>query len=193
MINGHDLEFIEDGHIYLVDGVITPSVTEIMKLKFGNMYAGVDRQTLEEAAEKGTAVHEAIERWCKYGEESPLRELRDFKFLKKKFNFEVIENEVPVILEEDGEIIAAGRLDLVLQEGEQWGGGDIKRTATLHKDYLTLQLNLYRIAYRQTYGIEWEFLRGLHLRDGRRRYLEIPIKEEETWDFIHEWRAKNER
>ena len=60
MINGHDLEFIEDGHIYLVDGVITPSVTEIMKLKFGNMYAGVDRQTLEEAAEKGTAVHEAI-------------------------------------------------------------------------------------------------------------------------------------
>ena len=37
-IAGHTLEYIEDGHIYLVDGVIVPSITEMLKSKFGHKY-----------------------------------------------------------------------------------------------------------------------------------------------------------
>lgn len=48
----HDIEFIEDGHLYLVDGVITPSITQLLKHKFGGMYDFVNPNTLSEAAKK---------------------------------------------------------------------------------------------------------------------------------------------
>lgn len=186
-IDGHELEYFDDTHTYLVDGVIVPSITQILKTKFGNKYAYVSKAVLRSAADKGTAVHEAIERFCTMGEESDLPEVRNFAFLQKKFGFEVLENETPVILHIDGEPIAAGRLDLVLEMGGKVGGADIKRTSQLDKEYLAYQLNLYRIAYRQCYGVEWEFLRGVHLRDIVRKFVEIPINEELAWALVYDY------
>lgn len=190
---GKTLEFIEDEHLYIYDGVVVDySITEMLKYRFGNKYAGIAPEILKRAADKGTAVHEAIENWCKTGEESELPEVRNFKFLKNMYNFEVIKNEVPVVLhDKDGELLAAGRLDLVLVMDGKVGGADIKRTATLDKEYLAYQLNLYRIAYRQCYGVEWEFLRGVHLRDNVRKFVEIPIREDQIWGFIDEWKRNH--
>lgn len=188
-INGHTLEFIEDGHIYLCDGVILPSITQILKIKFGNKYANVNKATLQRAAEKGTAVHEAIERYCKTGEESDLVELRNFKFLQRQYNFVVFENETPIILYKDEKPIAAGRLDLVLvnkSNGEIYLG-DIKRTATLDKNYLAYQLNLYRIAYEQCYFRHIDGLKGIHLRDNTRKYVDIPINDGIAWEIVEEY------
>ena len=187
VINGHTLEFVEDCHVYACDGVIVPSVTQILKLKFGNKYDNVSRQTLQRAAEKGTEVHEAIENYCKHGTESDLVEVRNFKFLQKQYGFEVLDNEVPVILFKDGEPIAAGRLDLVLEIDGRIGGGDIKRTSTLDKNYLAYQLNLYRIAYMQCYDVEWQFLKGVHLRENVRKFIDIPINEQLAWDLVEEY------
>ena len=191
-IKGKELEFLEESHTYLVDGVIVPSITQILKYKFGKKYQAVRPEVLKEAAAKGTAAHKAIEEWCKNGTESDLKELRNFKFLKDRFGFEVLENEKPVILEDkNGEVIGAGTLDLVIQMDGKIGGADIKRTATLDRDYLAHQLNLYRIAYRQSYGIEWEFLKGLHLREDTRKFVDIPIREERLWQFLDEWKRNN--
>ena len=109
-INGRTLEFFEAGHIYLVDGVIVPSITEILQSKFGGKYAHVSKAVLRAAADKGTAVHDAIERYCKTGETSEYPEVRNFAFLQRQFGFEVLENETPVILFMHDEPIAAGRL-----------------------------------------------------------------------------------
>lgn len=188
MIKGRDLEYIDDGHIYLVDGIIVPSITQMLKTRFGGKYDGVNREVLRQASTKGTQVHEAIEKYCKYGEESDLQELHDFKFLQKRYGFEVKDNEVPVILEDkSGQVIAAGRLDIVLEMDGKIGGADIKRTSVLDKDYVGLQLNLYRLAYLQSYGVKWEFLRAIHLRDGKRKFVDLPINEEYTWQFIEEF------
>lgn len=186
-IGGHYLEYIDDGHIYVVDGVIVPSITQVLKYKFGHKYDHVNKGVLNEAAKRGTAVHEAIEKYCKTGEECDLKELRNYKFLAKKYGFEAIENEVAVILSLDDEPIAAGRLDMVIKMDGRIGGADIKRTSTLDKESVTLQLNLYRIAYRQCYGIEWEFLRAIHLREDTRRFVDLPINEEYTMKFIREY------
>ena len=94
---------------------------------------------------------------------------------------------MPVILHLDDKPIAAGRLDLVLEMGGQIGGADIKRTSKLDKQYLAYQLNLYRIAYRQCYGVEWQFLRGIHLRESVRKFVSIPIDEESAWRLVHEY------
>ena len=191
-IKGHAVEFFEDGHTYLVDGVIVPSITQILGVKFGKKYAGISRAVLNKAAAAGTAVHEAIEDFCQTGFKAPYPEVRNFIFLQKHYGFEVLENEVPVILFLDDEPFAAGRLDLVLQMDGKVGGADIKRTSTLDKEYLAYQLNLYRIAYRQCYGTEWEFLRGIHLRGETRKFVSIPIHEDLALGLAYEYKERKE-
>ena len=186
-INGYTLEFFEENHVYLIDGIKMPGITQILAHRFGGKYRFVKRDVLKRAADKGTAVHNAIELYCRTGVESDIPELRGFKFLQRQFGFEVMENETPVVLFWHDEPIAAGRLDLVIRMGVKVGGADIKRTSTLDKNYLAAQLNLYRIAYRQTYGIEWEFLRGIHLRENVRKFVEIPINEESANELIKEY------
>lgn len=198
-INGHTLEYLDESHTYLVDGVIVPSITQALKVKFGKKYEGIDKEVLKRASDKGTAVHEAIERWCKTGEQNeddPV-EVRNFIFLKNTYKFNVLENEVPVILSKDGEPILAGRLDLVIEmtkkndngnsQTVQTGLADIKRTSVLDKDYLAYQLNLYRIAYQQSYGKEIQFLRGIHLREDARKFVMLPVKEKMAWELVDEF------
>ena len=193
-VGGHTLEYFGEEHLYLVDGLIVPSITQILGSRFGRKYERVDKATLQRASDAGTRVHEAIERYCKTGEEADIPEVRNFKFLQRQYGFKVLENETPVILSLNDEPISAGRLDLVIEMGGQIGGADIKRTSALDKEYLAYQLNLYRIAYRQSYGIEWEFLRGIHLRNEVRKFVSIPINEDATWKLVHEYmEGRNEQ
>lgn len=189
-INGYTLEYDEESHTYIVDGLIVPSVTQILGVKFGNKYAGVNRSTLERAASRGTAIHEAIEKYCK-GDEAQIevKEVRNFRFLMNYNALWVLENETPIIITKDGTPIAAGRLDLVLSDecNENTAVADIKTTSTLDKEYLAYQLNLYRIGYMQSYGIEITQLYGLHVREDKRKLIKIPINEGAAWDIINEY------
>ena len=186
-INGHILEYYDEDHTYLVDGIIVPSITEILKHRFGNKYAHVDRQTLQRASEAGTNVHDAIEFYVRTGEVIDLPEVRNFIFLQQRYHFSVVDVEVPVILWMDDQPVSAGRCDLVIEMDGQIGGADIKRTSALDKEYLSYQLNLYRTAFRQSYGVEWEFLRGVHLREDVRRFVRIPINEDVALAHAMNW------
>ncbi len=189
-IKGYIVEYIDETHQYLVDGICVPSITQILKIKFGNKYNNVNDNVLKNASEKGTQVHEAIEKLCKTGEVEELKEVKNFMFLQKHYKFEVIDNEVPVILFKNDKPIACGRLDLVLKIDDLIGGGDIKRTSVLDKEYLAYQLNLYRIAYKQCYDIDWKFLKGLHLREDVRKFVDIPINEEMAWNLVEKYLEK---
>ncbi len=133
-IGGHLVEYFAEDHTYLVDGVLLPSITGLVRRKVGFKYADVPPDVLREAARRGTEVHEAIEAYVKCGAESDLPEVRNFKFLCKKLNYKVLDSEVPVVLSHHDDPVAVGRLDLVIYKSEhQIGGADIKRTATLDK------------------------------------------------------------
>ena len=186
-INGGVLEYIDETHTYLYDGIVLPSITQLLKCKFGGKYDGIPKATLDRAAELGTAVHKAIEDFEREGIETDLPELRNWKFLKKAHSFDCLDNEVPVVLFKDGEAVACGRLDLVLVESGCIGLGDIKRTSTLDKKYLTYQLNCYRVAYMQCYCAEIAFLRGVHLRNDVRKYIDIPINESLVYEVINDY------
>lgn len=176
-IKGHTLEYLDASHTYLVDGVIVPSITQVLGWKFNTKYDHVSRDVLKRASDKGTAVHQAIEDYCRYGIDDGSTEVRNFRFLEDHYKFDVIENETPVILFKDGDPVSAGRFDIVMQMDGQVGGADIKATATLDKVYLSYQLNLYRKAYEQCYGITWSFLKGIHLKDSKRKLVDIPVNE----------------
>ena len=62
-----DVEFDETTHTYRVNGVVLPSVTTVMKPLSSSFYEAVDAGTLSNAADRGTAVHQAIENFLEYG------------------------------------------------------------------------------------------------------------------------------
>lgn len=195
-INGYTLEYDDESHTYIVDGVIVPSVTQILAVKFGDKYTGVNRSTLERAANRGTAVHKAIEDFCKTGNDDGSKEVHNFRFLLDRYGFGVFENETPIVIAKDDTPIAAGRLDLVLdviRKGKAFytkeitAIADIKTTSTLDKEYLAYQLNLYRIGYMQSYGIEIKELYGVHLRGDKRKLVNIPVNEGIAWDILEEY------
>ena len=187
-IAGGLLEYIDETHTYIFNGVILPSITQILKTKFGNKYNGVSKDVLKRASQRGTEVHKAIEDFEKLNiDNKDCKELRNYKFLKKQFKFKCIDNEVPIVLFVDGKPISAGRIDLILEQDGYVGIGDIKRTSVFDKEYVAYQTNLYRIGYQQTYGIEISFLKGLHLRNDVRKYINLPISEEVSLKLIKQF------
>ena len=189
-INGFTLEYIDDTHTYLVDGIIVPSITQLIKMKFNNKYDAVPKKVLKKAADKGTAMHLAIELYEKENKESDLVELKNYKFLKKHLKWNVIQSEIPIILFYNYKPIAAGRLDQVIEMNGKKGINDLKRTASFDKEYVALQTNLYRIGYKQSYGTEIDFVSGLHLRDNTRKFYKLPVNEEYAIGIIEKYLEK---
>lgn len=191
-INGYCLEYLDDSHTYLVDGIIVPSITQILKLKFGDKYNNVSKIVLNRASEKGNAVHKAIEDYEQQGKECELKELRNYKFLKEQYKFECLNNEVPVILFDGEKPICAGRLDLILDINNELGLGDIKRTSVLDLEYLAYQLTLYAIAFEQCYENEVKFLRAVHLRDDVRKFKEVKRIDKEALELVNQYLREEE-
>ena len=64
----------------------------------------------------------------------------------------------------------------------------------LDKEYLAYQLNLYRIGYQQCYETEIKALKGLHLRENVRKYVDLPINEEMALELVKKYmEGENER
>lgn len=187
-IKGGDLEYIDSTHTYLYNGIEIPSITTIMKIKFGNKYFGVSKEVLNRAAERGTNIHNTIENFYKHNiDDADCKELRNMKFLQKHYKFDVVDNEIPVVIFKDDVAICAGRLDLVLEIDGELGLGDIKTTSTLDLEYLAYQLNLYKIGFEQCYGKEIHFLKGVHLRGDTRKIKDLPLNHNIAWALIDEY------
>lgn len=182
-----DLEYYDDEHVYLFNGVILPSVTQIIDGKF-NDYADVPKQVLNRAAERGTKVHKQIENFCKSGVDDGSTAIRNFKFLQNQYGFEVLDNELPVVIFENDIPVACGRLDMTIEMDGRVGIADIKTCSALNKPKIAYQLNMYRLGLMQSYGVQAEFLKIIHIRDNVRKFVDMPINEEETYKLIEEWR-----
>ena len=178
-LNGRTLEFDDEAHVYIADGVIVPSVTQILKAKF-NDYQFVSRAVLEQASEKGTALHKAIETYETTGQQSDLKEFKNYLFLKKHYGFKNILNELPVLYEEDGRVLFAGQLDQIIEIDGRLGINDFKRVSAPNKEKIAYQLNLYKIAFEQTYHSKIEMLSFMQLRDDTRKFNQMPINEAEA-------------
>lgn len=194
-INGGTLEYFEDGHIYLYNGIMLPSVSRILGYKYPDEFANVPKSVLEKAAQRGTDVHENIENFCKFEVNRDKQEVKDFMFLQKQYKFEVLDNEVPLIIfDEKGTAVACGRLDLTIEADGKIGIADIKTNSVLNKEKIAYQLNLYRIGFQQCYNVKIDFLKIIHIRKGTRKYIDVPIIEEMTYQLLKEYveRTENE-
>lgn len=117
-------------------------VTSLMK-KMGVSpdYSGIPAETLQKAADRGSAVHKAIETWCIRGEAVISEEYADYVIPAleafKKLELPVLANEYLV---SDNENVASS-IDIVLDDLTLV---DIKFTNKYHKDPVSWQLSIYK-------------------------------------------------
>lgn len=190
-IKGGTLEYFDDTHTYLYEGLMLPSVSRILETKFKGEYKNVPPAVLNNAAQRGTAVHKAIENYNNSGYDDGSEAVRNFKFLQKQYGFEVLDSELPLVIFKDDMPIACGRLDMTMLMDGETGIADIKTVSTLNKEKIAYQLNLYRIGLMQSYGVDAKFLKIIHLRDGIRKVIDSPINEKMTWELIEKFLEEN--
>lgn len=150
-----NLEFIEDTHQYLLDGVLIPCVSDIINYYFPDLYSGIPKSVLNNKASYGIECHKAIEELLiKDNFEEIInseidQDIKDsiaqFQELRKDFTLKVHNIECAVHYED----IYAGTYDIGFENNYL---ADIKTTARLHVNNetlnapLNLQLSLYYLA-----------------------------------------------
>lgn len=167
-----EIEFLEEEHIYLVDGVITPSVTTLIhEIWLPSMYNGINKSVLQKAASYGTKVHEMIEHWNNTHEEPQDLEkksferlaLRRYQALQEEHGISAELQETPVAYVKDGKALFAGKFDFYgLVDGKKTLM-DNKTTSKYYPKYLSLQLTLYKMALEQTCNVKVEQLACMFL------------------------------
>lgn len=184
------IEFIEQQHIYLVDGVITPSVSQILHFIFPDKYKNVDKKILNRKAEYGTKIHESVELYENNIKTMTLEEafdvtvqvqelnyiqeasLRQYVKIKRENYITVLEQEQMIQYEKK----YAGRFDMIASIKGRICLCDIKTTAELDKEYLSWQLSYYEMAM----GKEFERLYAIWLpKKGLGELVEIERKPRE--------------
>ena len=138
------IEYIEQEHLYLYNGEIIPSVTQILSIIFPNKYKGIPEHILKNKSQYGTKIHETIEKFESEGIIEKLDYIQEASFnqylrLKKEYKIEVIDQE-QIIHYKD---IYTGRYDMSAKVNGEYSLIDIKTTAELDLEYLSWQLSLY--------------------------------------------------
>ena len=170
-----DLLFLEKTHTYLLSGRPVPCVSDLCRFLSREIYSQTPPWMLEQAAERGTAVHAATEELDKTGaasvEECYAPYLLAYAAFLRDHTPQWLLTEKPLYCAEDdfaGTIdrygLLSGRNTLV----------DIKTTYTVHKPLCQASLGLYRrLLEANGYPVDHQLI--LHLRkDGTYKLHPFP-------------------
>lgn len=139
-----ELTFEEKAHQYKLNGLVLPSVTTIMKPLSEDVYGSIDEQVLNRAAQRGTAVHNAIENYIKFGiEDIPPEHEGYFKaFLKWFEEHNVVPYGTEIKLYHKG-LMYAGTADMAASVDGIDTLVDFKTSASVSKMLGGVQLEAY--------------------------------------------------
>ena len=152
-----EIKFDENLHKYTVDGKEVISVTQLLqKHKITPSYDAVDKELLRVASERGTLIHEEVEKWIKEGENGFTEEAEyicDYLSEQKYYGSDIISEQMVA------NDIVAGRFDqLYIDVGDRLVLADIKTGNTKHLFGWSWQLSLYKYLYEKMYGRKIESL-----------------------------------
>ena len=166
------LLFFDQGHKYTLDGEELPSVSELCRFLSREIYGDVAQWRLDDAADRGTAVHKATEALDKYGKVDVQDGILSYLQAYLKFRGEHTADWQKIeytayhpAFRYAGTIDRYGLID---------GAAallDIKTSYTIHKPLCAAQLNLYRWLL-EAQGLPVDKLFILHLKkDGTYKLL----------------------
>lgn len=173
-----ELEFDEESHVYLLNGVQIPSVTQLMKPLTEKDYQDIPQWRLDKAADKGTAVHEGIEIWLQYGIDDVPDEYSGYLDAFKKWwtdsKAELIDTEVRVYHKTKK---YAGTCDLLCKLDGKITLVDYKTSVKVKKKSGGVQLEGY-VQALASQGIVIEQKAILHIKKtGDYEFIVYPLKD----------------
>lgn len=148
------IEFLEEPHLYLKNGIIVKSVTQILELIFPYKYKGISKTILNRKAKFGTEGHSIIENLDVSDLEKAKDEVlkiknKDLQICIREYLRLVKENQI-VPLEQEQIVsykyLFCGTLDMTGLVKDKNCLLDIKFTSELDKEYLSWQLGMYQLA-----------------------------------------------
>ncbi|TVP96739.1 MAG: hypothetical protein EA374_00745 [Acholeplasmatales bacterium] len=175
-LNDHTIHFDSIKHQYVVDGKPVMSVSQLIATLMPRKTARIDPIRLEKAAEKGQSLQAMIKDYEAHALKSVHPELTSYLNLKRAHQFDVLDQNCPILIKHHGVVIAAGMFDLLVTSPHQKGQGiaQIKRMIHLDLPRIRLQLNLYKLGYEQTTRQKLHYLKCLHIRHRHAEYIDIP-------------------
>jgi hypothetical protein len=180
-----ELAFDEAKHIYKLKGIQLPSVTTIMRPLSEALYKGIDESTLNAAADRGTAIHNAIENYVNVGiKDIPSAYIGYFDaFVKwqRDTGAQVIGTECRVY----HKILRyAGTADLFCLINGKLVLIDTKTSATINRMLTGVQLAGYATAYA-SHGLEVQGKAILHLQqNGQYTFDPYPVNDRESLEVF---------
>lgn len=192
MQKNNDVEFIEEIHTYVYQGIIVPSVTTILSNTiFKGKYDGVPKYILNNKAQFGTNVHRAIET----ADSSDLNQIEMISYqqwIKLKERHEIAPHEQETLIHYED--LYCGTLDMIAVVNDELVINDIKTTAKLDEDYLSWQLSFYKYAYENMGG--QELVKGYVTWLPKKelgQFIEIPFKtKEEVLELVQDYERTHE-
>ena len=165
------VKFDKVTHTYTVGGKKLPSVTQIMRPLSEQHYADIPHEIMENARQRGTRVHEAIEIYDMFGAETDDKEIRPYlvgyRMAQELHKFHPKFSEQIMACEEycgTVEIIAKMKDDLIII--------DLKATSKINFELLEVQLAGYmRLARENNHAIERTYV--LQVKPYAFRFVEI--------------------
>lgn len=182
-----ELTFKENNHQYWLNGFLIPSVSEIMKPLSSAHYEKIDEEVLNKAAERGTAVHEAVENYLLFGVEDIESDWKGyfngFKAWIDQHNIESIATEYRVYHKF---LVYAGTADCPCYVNGKPTIIDWKTTSVISKMLTRVQLEAYAKAF-ESHGIEFEQKIIVQAtKDGKFREIVYPKNDIESWKVFGE-------
>ena len=151
-----EIKFDENLHKYTVDGKEVISVTQLLqKHKITPSYDSVDKELLRVASERGTLIHEEVEKWIESGEcgfTEEAEKICDYLFERADEKSKIISEQMVA------NDVVAGRFDVLYTHAKKLVLTDIKTGNTKHLFGWSWQLSLYKYLYEKMYGKEIDSL-----------------------------------
>ena len=180
-----ELHFNEENHICTLDmsgqTLQLPSVTQILRFVSRELYGEVPAHILENAADRGTRVHEAIEMYEKFGwmetDTDTLPYMLAYQEWQKEHNFKIVASEYRFYHRTR---FYAGTADALFMDGDDLCLMDGKTSQTLLEGLTTAQLYGYCEALK-SHGVAVKRGYILHLRnDSTFDWIEIDLNKGRT-------------
>ena len=185
------VRFDEEQHRYFLDEKELSGITgTLIKKAFPDTYKGIPDAVLAKAAERGSVVHQNLELFdtvCNSDINimpSVLPEIKDYNEMLISYGLHHVDSEYLVT---DNENFASA-IDKVLADNE--GNiylADIKTTATLHYDNVSLQLSIYAKWFEeQNPDLKVKEIVCMWFKNGQSKFQPLPrVSDEQIDDLIN--------
>ena len=180
-----ELTFEEQKHIYKLNGIVIPSVTTVMKPLSSALYKGIDEAVLNAAAKKGTAVHNAVENYTRFGIVDINPEYQGYMDAYISW----CENFSPQPIASESKIYHkilryAGTSDMIAMIDEKLILIDFKTSSSVNKMLTGVQLEAYAKAY-ESHGLIVDGKAILRLKkNGKYDWVFYESNDSESWEVF---------